>query len=402
MEQEGDMPDTHSAALERPENTETIGSSTNPEFDAALVDAGRLLEHAASNGWLPEGGPDASQRTEALIRDVVYAQEAARSGRLTPQIVIAFWIAYGRLAYLVKPVTAASLAACKQISLMGMKVRSALLVAAIILFSIFLFMSNATLNDTSELIDQQTAAGLKLWSDLQMLRTSALASHAGGAGVGADREAGAVIAERVFEEMVEFSRKSSSLLQSASRLNFWFTPWWMTSSIYDVTFNETNRNGTDHLNVPPELSTVAEIEREGINQIKAYQSIRDYALGLCKIDTLIYSSLSTFFLPTVYALLGAFLYGFRFYSRLIRRKEFLPSAAHSARYFIAAIAGLVVGLFGSLLPKSLSLPPLAVAFLVGYAVEAFFSRLDDLIRKLKGNDTTASAPPKAEAPAGAD
>jgi hypothetical protein len=394
------MSGTRDAELDRPENIETIGSSTTPEFDAALVDAGRLLEHAASNGLLPEGGPDASQSTEALIRDVVYAQEAARSGRLTPQIVIAFWIAYGRLAGRIEPVTAASLAACKQVSLSGMKVRSAFLVVALILFSIFLFMSNATLKDTSEQMEQQNAAAVKLWSDVQMLRTSGVASHTTGAGSEADRQASAIIAQRVFEEMVEFSRKSSSLLQSASRLNFWFTPWWMISSIDDVKFDGKNDNGL--LNVSPKLSTVAEIENEAVHQIKAYQSIRDYALGLCKIDTLIYSSLSSFFLPTVYALLGAFLYGLRLYSRLIRRKEFLPSAAHSARYFIAAIAGLVVGLFGSLLPNSLSLPPLAAAFLVGYAVEAFFSRLDDLIRKLKGNDATSSAPLKAGAGAGAD
>jgi hypothetical protein len=394
------MPDAHEAALERSENTQTTGSSTTPEFDAALVDAGRLLEHAASNGLLPEDGPGTTQPAEALIHDVVYAQEAARTGRLTPQIVIAFWVAYGRLAHRVGPVTATSLAACKQISLMGMKIRSAVLVMAVISFSIFLFMSNATLNETSELIEQQNAAALKLWSSIQLLRTSGDAGHTGGAA--ADRQAGAVIAEHVFEEMVEFSRKSTWLLQSASRLNFWFTPWWMTSSIEDVTFDETNKMGLDHLNVSPELTTVAEIEREAVNQIKAYQSIRDYALGLCKIDSLIYSSLSTYFLPTIYALLGAFLYGFRFYSRLIRRKEFLPSAAHSARYFIAAIAGLVVGLFGSLLPKSLSLPPLAVAFLVGYAVEAFFSRLDDLIRKLKGNDAAVSPSLKAEGGAGAD
>jgi hypothetical protein len=156
------------------------------------------------------------------------------------------------------------------------------------------------------------------------------------------------------------------------------------------------------LNVRPELSTFTEIEKEAVYQIRAYQYIRDYALGLCKIDMLIYSSLSTYFLPTVYALLGAFLYGFRFYSRLIRRKAFLPCVAHSARYFIAAIAGLVIGLFGSLLPKSVSLPPLVVAFLVGYAVEAFFSRLDGLIRNLKRNEDATSAPRKMVAGAGAD
>jgi hypothetical protein len=398
MKTEGqDMSETQDSAPEQPEDMQKIVSSTTPEFDTALIDAGRLLEHAASSGQLPEGGRAAE---EALIRDVVYAQEAARSGRLTPQIVIAFWIAYARLAHLVQPVTAASLAACKQICLTGMKIRAAFLVATIILFSIFLFMSNATLNETSELIDQQNAAALKLWADMQMLRTDEPASTAGGT-VGAVNRAGAIIAEHVFEEMVEFSRKSTWLLQSASRLNYWFTPWWMVLNNKEVIFDADNKE-MNHLNVPPDLHTVAAIASEAVAQIKAYQRIRDYALGLYKIDTLIYSSLATYFLPTVYALLGAFLYGFRYYSGLIRRKEYLPSAAHSARYFIAAIAGLVVGLFGSLLPKSLSLPPLAVAFLVGYAVEAFFSRLDELIRKLKGDEDAASMPRKATAGAGAD
>jgi hypothetical protein len=286
-------------------------------------------------------------------------------------------------------------------SLVGMKIRSTVLVASIICFSIFLFMSNATLNETFELIEAQNAAALKLWSDVQMLRTSGDAANANGAPSAAGQTA-AVIAERVFDGMVEFSRKSTWLLQSASRLNFWFTPSWMGSSIDNVTFTEKNPKGIDHLNVSPELSAVAEIQKEAVNQIKAYQEIREYALGLYKIDTLIYSSLSLYVLPTVYALLGAFLYGFRFYSRLIRRREFLPSAAHSARYFIAAIAGLVIGLFGTLLPKSMSLPPLTVAFLVGYAVEAFFSRLDEVIQKLKGAQTTTSAPLKTEVGAGAD
>ena len=75
---------------------------------------------------------------------------------------------------------------------------------------------------------------------------------------------------------------------------------------------------------------------------------------------------------------------------MIEHKEYLPSAASGARYFIASIAGLVVGLFGSLLPPSLVLPPLAIAFLVGYAVDAFFARLDQLIEKLKGADTSPS------------
>jgi hypothetical protein len=387
------MPDTNVSSMTQRPDDQPVPSSMTPELYAALNDTARLLEHAASSGLFPM---DKQAGSDTMVRDLIWAQEAARSGRLTPQIITAFWNAYGRLGHLVRPVTAATLAASKRASLLGMKIQSAVLVAALIIFSIFLFMCNATLSETSDLMDQQNSVALKLWADIQVLRTNGPgngdASHVS--------SGGAVIAERVFEETVEFSRKSVWLLQSAGRLNFWFTPWWMQSGIKDVTFNESNPNRMTHLNVPPTLSSVGEIQDEAIYQIRAYQSIRDYALGLFKINTLIYNSLSTYFLPTVYALLGAFLYGFRLCTRLIRRKAYLPCAAYSARYFIAAIAGLVVGLFGSLLPKGLAMPPLAVAFLVGYAVEAFFSRLDGLIHKFKGDEAAPSAP-RAKAPAAA-
>jgi hypothetical protein len=370
------MPDTN---IGRANAARYASYATTPEFDTALVEAGQLLEHAVSAGLFHDEGPNA---VDIVIPKLIQAQEATHSGSLTAEITIAFWIAYGRLARLSAPVSAASLAASKHVPMLGMKIRSTLVVLLVIASSIFLFMSTATLTETQDLIDQQNTAALKLRADLQVLRNSTQAGN------GVSLQGTSVIADRVFEEMVEFSRKSASLLQSASRLNGSFTPWWVTLSVKDVTFNGENTNGMDHLNVPPGLSTVAEIEKEAVYQVRAYQYIRDYALGLCKIDSLIYTGLSTYFLPSIYALLGAFLYGFRMYSRLIRRKEFLPSAAHSARYFIAAIAGLVVGLFGSLLPKGMALPPLAMAFLVGYAVEAFFSRLDELIRKLKGAETS--------------
>jgi hypothetical protein len=132
-----------------------------------------------------------------------------------------------------------------------------------------------------------------------------------------------------------------------------------------------------------------DIAKEIVNQIAAYQRIRDYAISVYKTNTIIYGGISTYLLPTIYALLGAFPYGFRYDSRLIREKRYLRSGANNTRYFIAAIAGLVIGLFGSVLPKNISLPALAVAFLVGHAVEVFFSRLDSLATSLKVHE----APP---------
>jgi len=383
--------------------SEADAAIADADIRPALNDAWRILEFAARSGALPETPPGAA---EAMIRDVVLAQEAAQERRLTAPMVIKFWIAYGHLAKLVQPVSAASLQACGTTSLTGMKVRAGILVALVLLFSVFLFMSNATLSDTSDLIEQQNASAIKLWSDVQMLRSQSVGSGAVGTGGHAEPALGdtpnPLVAERLFEEVVEFSRKNSWLLQTASRLQSWFTPWWMQLSTDSVIFNEHNPNGMTRLNVDPIVASLGKIEQEALYQIRAYQYIRDFSLGLYKIDTLIYASMSAYILPTVYAILGAFLYGFRLYSRLIRRCSYLPSVAYSARYFIAAIAGLVVGLFGTLLPKSLSLPPLAIAFLVGYGTEAFFSRLDQLIRSFKGEDKQLATSKTSRAMAAAE
>jgi hypothetical protein len=382
------MPDNHTAAPHRADPD----TPTTPAFNTALAEAGQLMGYAVSAGLFPDSGPNAA---DIMIPKLIEAQEATRLGTVTSDITIAFWIAYGHLSRLVAPVTAASLRESERVCMLGMKLRSSLIVLLVIVSSIFLFMSTATLNETQDLIDQQNTAALKLRADLQVLRTPMQVTD------GIASQSASVIADRVFDQTVEFSRKSAWLLQSASRLDGSFTPWWVSQSNEQVRFDGSN--GMDHLNVPPKVSTAKEVEQEAVYQIKAYQNIRDFALGLCKIDTLIYTGLSTYLLPTVYALLGAFLYGFRLYSRLIRHKQFLPSAAHSARYFIASIAGLVVGLFGSLLPKGMALPPLAVAFLVGYAVEAFFSRLDGLIRQFKGADVAKTgAKARAQTASAAD
>ena len=81
----------------------------------------------------------------------------------------------------------------------------------------------------------------------------------------------------------------------------------------------------------------------------------------------------------------------------MRTKTYLPSQDEGGtRIQIAAIAGFVIGLFGSLLPKNLALSPLAVAFLVGYAVEPFLSRLDDLVAKLKHDGSARQAPARED------
>jgi hypothetical protein len=379
------------AANEEPgvrSNEPATDTFATPEFHAALRDAEVLLGFAAGSGMLPANMPG------DVVEDIVHARQAWQTHRVTAPIAIGFWIAYANLSKLTKPITAASLRACEEASLGVEKVRTAVLVLIIVVISVFLFMNNTTATETADLIEQQNAAALKLWTNLQILRSSAAeqtpnSSHAAS---GLETMSGAAFVNRAFEDAVEFSRKSQWLLQSASKLHFWFNPLWTHIDVRTVTFDkDNNRFGIDHILIPPETSEPSQIQKEIENQIKAYQFIRDYALALVKTDSIIYGGFTSYALPTVYAVLGAFLYGFRLYARLIRRKTYLRSAANSARYYIAAIAGLVIGLFGSLLPKNLALSPLAVAFLVGYGVEAFFSRLDDLIAKFKRDAPTRQA-----------
>jgi hypothetical protein len=48
----------------------------------------------------------------------------------------------------------------------------------------------------------------------------------------------------------------------------------------------------------------------------------------------------------------------------------MPSIANSARFLIAGIGGAVVGLSNNFtITQGASIPPLAIAFLVGYAVD---------------------------------
>jgi hypothetical protein len=64
----------------------------------------------------------------------------------------------------------------------------------------------------------------------------------------------------------------------------------------------------------------------------------------------------------------------------IKLRTFIKSDAHVTRFLIAGIAGGVVGLFNNFyVGQSASVSPLAIAFLVGYSADVFFSFLQGLL-----------------------
>jgi hypothetical protein len=407
--------DTGLTEAERAGRHEGAGrAEAPPGFSEALRDAEVLLAYAAESGRLPRekehGNGSADKNVSVAIVDgILDARLALESQALTKDVQRRFWVALSELSRLAHPVSAASLVACARYPIRWMKLRVLVLASVVILGSIALFMNNSTGDEVMRLIDQQNAAALKLWSDLQYFRIEG--TSGGGASerrafAGAAQPQAATVPhltpDELMGEIVEFSRKSNWLLETAGRLNYWFNPPSLRVDVTPVVFNDANADHVTHLNVPPGITSTRGIVEEGLNQIVAYQLIRNFALAVYKTNTVFYGGITTYLLPAVYALLGASLYGFRLSARLIRRRSFLPSDAHSARYFIALIAGIVIGLFGSLIPKGLALPPPAVAFLVGYAVEAFFSRLDDIIGRFRKSPAARDKAGEAAEAAAAD
>jgi hypothetical protein len=122
-----------------------------------------------------------------------------------------------------------------------------------------------------------------------------------------------------------------------------------------------------------------------------YQEVRYFGQSVLDDVSFFYGAMTTCVLPVLYALLGTCAYLLRNFEQQMTVRTFIPSRANSARFLIAAIGGAVVGLFNNFtITQGASIPPLAFAFLVGYAVDVFFSFLEGLMQafmKYKGTET---------------
>jgi hypothetical protein len=101
--------------------------------------------------------------------------------------------------------------------------------------------------------------------------------------------------------------------------------------------------------------------------------------AILALNGTIYGVLNTYILSLLFALLGAAAYGLRHLSVEIFGRTFRASYATWARAVLAVIVGFAIGLFSDF-TKTLSLTPLAWAFLAGYAVEPFFMFLDGILQ----------------------
>src|SRR6185312_15369814 len=186
-----------------------------PCFTEALRDAEILLAYAAESGRLPREKASLGKNVSVGIVDgILDARLALEAQALTKDVQRRFWVALSELSRIAHPVSAASLAACARYPIRWMKLRVLVLASAVILGSIGLFMNNSTGDEVMRLIDQQNAAALKLWSDLQYFRIADVPEGATSerrAFAGAAQPQAATVPhltpDELMGEIVEFSRK---------------------------------------------------------------------------------------------------------------------------------------------------------------------------------------------------
>jgi hypothetical protein len=363
------------------------GTPLSPSYlEDALKDAERLLKYAA------EAGVDVEPDT----RHGVVQARAFSGGVWKEEAAASLLTALTRLAAKLKPVTAESLKACHDEpqhairSYLGWAVCLALVIVP---FSIGSFVTSGFSDAIRKDILSANDLSVKLVAQL----------HPTGSGKAADAEhpqdpvmpAGLSVAEAV-TELQEFAGLIRSIDYRARRLNAF------------MLFLETDpfarqRNNPQALHdlfqLPPELPR--HLEAAADERVTRYQDVRYFAQSLQEDVAMFYGAVANCLLPVLYALLGTCAYLLRSFERDMSNRTYVPSSANSARFLIAAISGGVVGLFNNFTNSpGASVPPLALAFLAGYAVDVFFSFLESLIKSFTKTKDIAEEPqqPKSHPP----
>ena len=337
-------------------------------LDEALQDAERLLKYAAEVGVTVD---------DHVRHSIVRSTTESQSG-WTEEGSTALLAALTKLAAQLKPVTAESLKACRYEPCHAVRdyLKWAIGLAAVIVpFSFASFVTSGFSDAIRKDIVAANQLAVRLVAQLHPGPTVTAADAAA-----ADPPQPVVVAGVSVVEVVDELQQFASLIRSvddrARRLN---------GFVLFLERDPYRRLRTDpdaiheKFQLPAELTK--HLEQAADDRIKVYQDVRYFAQSLQDDVSTFYGAIATCLLPVLYALLGTCAYLLRSFEQEMTMKTYVPSSANSARFLIAGIGGGVVGLFNSFtVTQGASIPPLALAFLVGYAVDVFFSFLEGLLQ----------------------
>jgi hypothetical protein len=322
-----------------------------PLFDAMLMDAEHLLSYAVEAGIDLE--PDIAKRILAAIRTGHAVWDSPEAGEVAAAIT--------KLAAKLKPVTAETLRASREDAhrTIGGYKRIALSLALFVVpLSFFSFISSGISTKISTEITAANDYLLTLHTQLDTLNSP----H--------DQPPPAL----VLGELQKFAIEMRGILNHSKQLR-WFSPFPEVDPCPDKTCKlELDQNNLKTLDLV--------LQNELTDKTTKYQEIRDYASAVTADVSLVWGAVGNVVLPVLYALLGACAAVLRAFTQQLTARTFAPTYATPARFYIAGIGGGVIGLFNNVFGQNLSVSPLALAFLVGYAADIFFSFLEGATQNL--------------------
>lgn len=346
-----------------PEETAPKYLSPPAYFGDALADAERLLKYAA------ESGIEIDEDT----RDHVLEARSAVSNGWDEKTAANLLAALANLAARLKPVTAESLKACSEYILPTVRtywIVAICLAAVIFPFSLASFVGTAISNTVRTDIATANDLAVKLRTQLGAPQAGAqVASNASAPPTGSTDAATAI------SELQQFASTMRAIDARARQLNV------LVFRAERDPFASIRKDPTklhETFELPTGLPNLAEA---AANLTKVYQDVRYFGQSLLDDVSFYYGAITVCLLPALYALLGTCAYLLRTLEQQMATRTFTPSGANSARFLIAGIGGAVVGLFNNFtIGQGASIPPLAIAFLVGYAVDVFFAFLEGLLQ----------------------
>jgi hypothetical protein len=363
-----------------PKAASPIFSQPPSYFADVLEDAEWLLKYAA----------EAGMPVEDSTRDHVLQARAASDTGWSEERIANLLAALATLAALVKPVTAASLRACSAETGKSMSTytTAALCLALVIVpFSVASFLASSISNSVRTDIATANDLAVKLQEQLgyppNSMPPPPRPCTAFPIAPKADTPTN-VNKNDIISELQLYASTIRSIDAHAQQLDVLLFNsqkradpcQWLRSS--PVTAHAV-------FQLPPGLPNLAQA---ALDRTTLYQDVRYFAQNLLDNMSFFYGSITTCILPVLYALLGTCAYLLRDFEQQMTARTFVPSRANFARFLIAGIGGAVVGLFNNFaITQGASIPPLAIAFMVGYAVDVFFAFLEGLVKSF-----TRSAP----------
>jgi hypothetical protein len=369
---------------------DSSGASGKPNaqlLSRKLADAELLLSYAVETG-VPM---DAS-----VPRSILEARAAAPAG-WTEQAGTNLLLASATLAAALRPVSAESLRNSAEYRSKSrgrrllLPVTMGILAAVIVFYSTLAFLFSSFSTNIRSNLNVANPLAVRLVSELGSapapdrklcLNAVAPAPSTPGA-LSTDTSALPIGINRkdVIEDLQTFATAIRDMYGGARRMNRLYQSLGIWSSAqqpdpFGFGRATTTAETTEMLELPPGLPNLALAATE---RVCVYQRVRYYAQSTEESATILTGAVATCILPVLYALLGAGAYILRRLESQLRSRTFI-SEAHSPRFITAAIAGAVVGLFN--FGQGVSVSPLAIAFLVGYAVDVFFTFLESVIQTL--------------------